>query len=248
MCTYLKNIEGWKPKDFKSKSFANIQELFDKAMKRVNTFVDYRTELVEGSSEKAEAEIAQEISSKRAGDELEQESINKQKVDEDKETAKMYLVFSHMLKSFDREDLETLYKLVKAKYGSTRPVEDLDLVLFGNLKTMFNSHVEDQDVIENGNSFKPAAQTTTNADGTSTSLIQGPVTTKEKAQKKNDVKARSMLLMALPNEHLMTFNQYKDAKTLFVAIQTRFDGNEVTKKTQKTLLKQMYKNFSAPST
>ncbi|GKD26635.1 ribonuclease H-like domain-containing protein, partial [Tanacetum coccineum] len=78
------------------------------------------------------------------------------------------------------------------------------------------------DVIENGNSFKPTAQTTTNADGTSTSLIPGPVTTKEKVQKKNDVKARSMLLMTLPNEHLMTFNQYKDAKTLFAAIQTRF--------------------------
>ncbi|GJW69251.1 ribonuclease H-like domain-containing protein [Tanacetum coccineum] len=101
---------------------------------------------------------------------------------------------------------------------------------------------------ENGNSFKPAAQTTTNADGTSTSLIPGPVTTEEKVQKKNDVKARSMLLMALPNEHLMTFNQYKDAKTLFAAIQTRFGGNEATKKTQKTLLKQMYENFSAPST
>ncbi|GJW93842.1 ribonuclease H-like domain-containing protein, partial [Tanacetum coccineum] len=95
------------------------------------------------------------------------------------------------------------------------------------------------DVIENGNSFKPVAQTTKNADGTSTSLITGPVTTEEKAQKKNDVKARSMLLMALPNEHLMTFNQYKDAKTLFAAIQTRFGGNEATKKTQKTLLNQM---------
>ncbi|GJT59069.1 hypothetical protein Tco_1002602, partial [Tanacetum coccineum] len=67
-------------------------------------------------------------------------------------------------------------------------------------------------------------------------------------QKKNDVKARSMLLMALPNEHLMTFNQYKDAKTLFVAIQTRFGGNEAIKKTQETLLKQMYEKFSAPST
>nr|GEX50102.1 ribonuclease H-like domain-containing protein [Tanacetum cinerariifolium] len=53
--------------------------------------------------------------------------------------------------------------------------------------------------------------------------------------------------MALPNEHLMTFNQYKDAKTLFAAIQTRFGGNEAIKKTQKTLLKQMYENFSAPS-
>ncbi|GJY20397.1 putative ribonuclease H-like domain-containing protein [Tanacetum coccineum] len=57
-----------------------------------------------------------------------------------------------------------------------------------------------------------------------------------------------MLLMALPNEHLMTFNQYKEAKTLFAVIQTRFGGNEPTKKTQKTLLKQTYENFSATST
>ncbi|GJT87475.1 putative ribonuclease H-like domain-containing protein [Tanacetum coccineum] len=86
-------------------------------------------------------------------------------------------------------------------------------------------HVQDYalwDVIENGNSFKPATRTTTNADGTSTSLIPGPITTEENVQKKNDVKARSMLLMALSNEHLMTFNQYKDAKTLFATIQTRF--------------------------
>ncbi|GKG08133.1 hypothetical protein Tco_0333965, partial [Tanacetum coccineum] len=58
MYTYLKNMERWKPKDLKNKSFANIQELFDKAMKRVNTFVDYKTELVEESSKKAEEEIA----------------------------------------------------------------------------------------------------------------------------------------------------------------------------------------------
>ncbi|GJZ74097.1 hypothetical protein Tco_0638243 [Tanacetum coccineum] len=56
-----------------------------------------------------------------------------------------------------------------------------------------------------------------------------------------------MLLMVIPNEHQLTFNQYKDAKTLFAAIQIRFDGNDVTKKTQKTLLKRMYKNFNAPS-
>nr|GEV29807.1 glycoprotein-N-acetylgalactosamine 3-beta-galactosyltransferase [Tanacetum cinerariifolium] len=60
--------------------------------------------------------------------------------------------------------------------------------------------------------------------GSSTPHIQGLVTTDEKIQKKNDVKARSMLLMALPNEHLMTFNQYKDAKSLFDAITTRFGG------------------------
>nr|GFA86388.1 ribonuclease H-like domain-containing protein [Tanacetum cinerariifolium] len=101
---------------------------------------------------------------------------------------------------------------------------------------------------ENGNSFNPVHRITANADGTSISTISGPVTAEEKAQKKNDVKARSMLLMALPNENLLTSSQYKDAKTLFEAIQARFGGNEATKKTQKTLLKQMYENFNALST
>ncbi|GJU31406.1 hypothetical protein Tco_1174995 [Tanacetum coccineum] len=59
-------------------------------------------------------------------------------------SSKMYLVFSHMLKSFDREDLETLWKLVKAKHGSTRPEEGYERVLWGDLKTMFDPHVEDQ--------------------------------------------------------------------------------------------------------
>ncbi|GJW37273.1 hypothetical protein Tco_0060193 [Tanacetum coccineum] len=99
MCTYLKNMEGWKPKSLNNKSFANIQELFEKAMKRVNTFVDYRTELMEESSKKVETELEEnfkkaeaelmEGSSKRAGEELEQESIKKQKMDEDKKIAKL---------------------------------------------------------------------------------------------------------------------------------------------------------------
>ncbi|GJT78155.1 putative reverse transcriptase domain-containing protein [Tanacetum coccineum] len=57
MCTYLKNMEGWKPKDLKNKSFANIQELFDKAMKRVNTLVDYKTELQKVDEDKEIAEL-----------------------------------------------------------------------------------------------------------------------------------------------------------------------------------------------
>nr|GEZ38975.1 ribonuclease H-like domain-containing protein [Tanacetum cinerariifolium] len=104
------------------------------------------------------------------------------------------------------------------------------------------------DIIENGNSFKPVPRTTANVDGTSTSTILGLVTTQEKAQKKNDVKAKSILLMALPNEHILTFSQYKDAKTLFESIQARFGVNDATKKTQRTLLKQMYENFNAPCT
>ncbi|GJT30145.1 hypothetical protein Tco_0910420 [Tanacetum coccineum] len=57
--------------------------------------------------------------------------------------SQIYMIFSHMLKSFSREDLEDLYKLVKAKYKSTRLVEDLDLLLLEDLKTMFEPHVED---------------------------------------------------------------------------------------------------------
>nr|GEZ15063.1 hypothetical protein [Tanacetum cinerariifolium] len=58
--------------------------------------------------------------------------------------SQMYMVFSKMLENFNREDLKDLYKLVKAKFKSTRPVEDLDLLLWGDLKTMFEPHVEDK--------------------------------------------------------------------------------------------------------
>ncbi|GKE69382.1 hypothetical protein Tco_1527454, partial [Tanacetum coccineum] len=101
------------------------------------------------------------------------------------------------------------------------------------------------DVIDNCNSFKPVTRTTTNADGTSTLEIPGPVTSDEKTQKKNDVKARSMLLMALPNEHVLTFNQYEDAKTLFAAIQTRFGGSRRLNKPDLDTMSfdDLYNNF-----
>ncbi|GJW48013.1 putative ribonuclease H-like domain-containing protein [Tanacetum coccineum] len=91
------------------------------------------------------------------------------------------------------------------------------------------------EVIENGNSWVSVPQTA-QENGTSVTKMSVPVTAEEKTNKKNDVKARSLLLMALPNEHQLTFSQYSDAKTMFVAIETRFGGNEATKKTQKTLL------------
>nr|GFC58473.1 hypothetical protein [Tanacetum cinerariifolium] len=174
---------GKKLKDLKNKSFDSIQKMFDIAFNKVNTFVDFRTELVVGSL-------------KGAREELTQESAKKQKVNDNKETSehkqlmkiipgeeevaidaiplavkssniidwkihkegkksyyqviradgesKMCMVFNRMLTEFDREDLENLYSLVKAKYVSTKPVEDLDLLLWGDLKTMLESHVEDQ--------------------------------------------------------------------------------------------------------
>ncbi|GKE14823.1 hypothetical protein Tco_1422400 [Tanacetum coccineum] len=69
------------------------------------------------------------------------------------------------------------------------------------------------DVIENGNSWVSVPQTT-QENGTSVTKMYVPVTAKEKTNKKNDVKARSLLLMALPNEHQLTFSQYPDAKSI----------------------------------
>ncbi|GKE96950.1 hypothetical protein Tco_1581805, partial [Tanacetum coccineum] len=60
----------------------------------------------------------------------------------------------------------------------------------------------------------------------------------EKLARKNELKARGTLLMALPNEHQLKFNSYKNAKSLIEAIEKRFRGNKESKKTQKTLLKQ----------
>ncbi|GJT63029.1 putative ribonuclease H-like domain-containing protein [Tanacetum coccineum] len=102
------------------------------------------------------------------------------------------------------------------------------------------------EVIENGDSWVSVPQTA-QENGTSLTKMSIPITAEEKTNKKNDVKARSLLLMALPNEHQLTFSQYPDAKTMFAAIETQFRGNAATKKTQKTLLKQQYKNFSASS-
>ncbi|GJQ99629.1 hypothetical protein Tco_0522614 [Tanacetum coccineum] len=57
-------------------------------------------------------------------------------------SSKRYSAFIHMLRNFDREDLETLWKLVKAKHGSTRPEEGYERVLWGDLMTMFKPDVE----------------------------------------------------------------------------------------------------------
>nr|GEY08900.1 hypothetical protein [Tanacetum cinerariifolium] len=70
MCTYMKNIEGFKQKDFKGKSFDDIKKIFDKVYKRVNTFVDMNIENVEESLKITQAEVTKG-SSKRERQELE---------------------------------------------------------------------------------------------------------------------------------------------------------------------------------
>ncbi|GKA19435.1 hypothetical protein Tco_0699350 [Tanacetum coccineum] len=49
-----------------------------------------------------------------------------------------------MLQDINREDLETLWKLVKAKHGNTRPEEDYERVLWGDLKVMFEPDIKSE--------------------------------------------------------------------------------------------------------
>ncbi|GJW25449.1 hypothetical protein Tco_0039260 [Tanacetum coccineum] len=144
-----------------------FQQLLEKRRKHLQ-LKDIREKktITNKSSTEKENVFKYEGKEKRAGTELAQEITMKQKVEDDKEIEEikklmeiildeeevaidaiplaLSLKVIHMLKSFDRKDLETLYKLVKAKYESTRPVKDLDLVLWNDLKTMFELHVEDK--------------------------------------------------------------------------------------------------------
>ncbi|GJZ22819.1 hypothetical protein Tco_0559858 [Tanacetum coccineum] len=93
MSTYLKHIGGYKHKQLMGKSYDEIQKLFDKEMKRVNTFVAISSEAQEsnekkeeGSGEKAKGSRKKMLGRKKAGKEQQQESSKKQRMEEDKET------------------------------------------------------------------------------------------------------------------------------------------------------------------
>ncbi|GJV28924.1 hypothetical protein Tco_1385372 [Tanacetum coccineum] len=90
-----------------------------------------------------------------------------------------------------------------------------------------------REIIENGN----APIVTKLVDGKETAIP--PTTVEEKAQRRAELKARSTLLMALPNEHQLKFNTYKDAKSLMQAIENRFGVIEQTYERLQKLISQL---------
>ncbi|GKD17115.1 hypothetical protein Tco_1206273 [Tanacetum coccineum] len=198
MSIYLKHMGGYKHKELKGRSYDEIQKLFDKEMKRVNSFVAMNSEAQEingknNESSSKKAEIAQDSSAKRAGDKLESDKSKKQKTNENEKvevdneaelkmhmvtvkdddmaidaiplatkppviveykliregimghyqliradgSSKRYSSMIRMLRGIDKEDLQTLWKLVKTKDGDTRPEDEHERVLWGDLKVMF---------------------------------------------------------------------------------------------------------------
>ncbi|GJT14538.1 hypothetical protein Tco_0861580 [Tanacetum coccineum] len=60
------------------------------------------------------------------------------------ESSKRYSSMIKMLQDINREDLETLWKLVKAKHENTRLEEDYERVLWGDLKVMFEPDIKSE--------------------------------------------------------------------------------------------------------
>ncbi|GJV66503.1 ribonuclease H-like domain-containing protein [Tanacetum coccineum] len=98
-------------------------------------------------------------------------------------------------------------------------------------------------VIMNGDE---PVQTTKDENGVETEVP--PKTAQALLQRQRERKAKSILLLAIPDEYQLRFHGIKDAKTLWAAIKSRFGGNVESKKMQKNVLKQQFENFSVSDT
>nr|GEZ50008.1 hypothetical protein [Tanacetum cinerariifolium] len=249
MCTYLKNIASFTHNQLKKKSFDEVQKAFDKTISWIDSFVSMDSKVVkdraEGSKTRAEG------SSKRAGEELESDKSKKQKLDENVEAEvdndqkeaemKMYMkiVSDDEGRIVEIERLLNDVEVTAASYEVTTSVSAQMvaavklLVLNPGKFELWKMRIEQYflmtdyalwEVIVNGDSPPPVRT----VDGVEQTYPL--TTTEEKLSRKNELKARGTLLMALPNEHQLKFNSYKNVKSLMEAIEKRFGGNKESKK------------------
>nr|GEX85392.1 hypothetical protein [Tanacetum cinerariifolium] len=110
-----------------------------------------------------------------------------------------------------------------------------------------NEHYTLWEVIEFGDSYEApqeVADTGSAREGSAKKKGRTVAVTSEDMQKRrNDVKARTTLLLALPDKHQLRFSKYKTAQELWAAILKTFGRNKATKKTKKNQLKQQYGNL-----
>nr|GEX17581.1 ribonuclease H-like domain-containing protein [Tanacetum cinerariifolium] len=105
------------------------------------------------------------------------------------------------------------------------------------------------EVIVNGDSVSPIASASAGAEG----LIP-PKTDEQKLARKNELKAKSTLMLAIPDENLLKFHACKDAKSLWEAIKNRFEATRnqrrcrrpLSSRIMKTLLHQVKKDWIKP--
>nr|GEX55612.1 ribonuclease H-like domain-containing protein [Tanacetum cinerariifolium] len=95
------------------------------------------------------------------------------------------------------------------------------------------------EVIQKGNGH---VQVSTDTNGQI--RVLPPKTAEEILARERERNARTTLLMAIPKDHLAKFYKMTDAKEMWEAIKSRFGGDDESKKMQKYILKQQFKDFS----
>nr|GEV57347.1 putative reverse transcriptase domain-containing protein [Tanacetum cinerariifolium] len=130
-------MKGYKLKDLKLKEFHRIQEIFDRAFRRQKVEDDKKKvklkQLIETIPDEEEVSIDAlllDVKSPRIVDwkiHKEGKKSYYQIVRVDGKS-QMYMIFSQMLKSFNKEDLEDLYKIIMANVLPPDHVDDLPVV------------------------------------------------------------------------------------------------------------------------
>nr|GEU64504.1 xylulose kinase-1 [Tanacetum cinerariifolium] len=75
-------------------------------------------------------------------------------------------------------------------------------------------------------------------------IILPPISFEEHVAVQREIKARTLLLQSLPEDHMVDFHHLDDAREIWLAVKARFSGNEESKKMRKTMLKQVFSEFS----
>ncbi|GJV80939.1 hypothetical protein Tco_1516809 [Tanacetum coccineum] len=119
MVTYLKHMGKYTHNQMKSKSFEEIQKLYEREQKWINDFVPIDSEVVKDSRKgKAEGSRKKTVARKRTGEKLDDESVKRQKIEDDaeKEALRAYLdIISGDDEAVNVESLAIKYPIVDWK-------------------------------------------------------------------------------------------------------------------------------------
>ncbi|GJW68483.1 hypothetical protein Tco_0122907 [Tanacetum coccineum] len=94
-------------------------------------------------------------------------------------------------------------------------------------------------IVQQGNSPKRLGK-----DAKGNTIVHPPVSLDEHVAVQRENKVRTLLLQALPEDHMPDFHHYDDARDIWMAVKARFGGNEESKKMRKTMLNQQFIEFS----
>ncbi|GJT49422.1 hypothetical protein Tco_0975579 [Tanacetum coccineum] len=138
MCTYLNNMGGYKHTQLKRRSYEEIHKLFDKAYKQLESDKSKKQKI--DKHVEAEKDDQEEAKMKRHIEIVKDDDVA---IDAIPLATKPPVIVEYKIDKDGRiEDLETLWKLVKAKHENTRPEEDYERVLWGDLKVMFEPDIK----------------------------------------------------------------------------------------------------------